>query len=213
MPIRLKSNLQYISNYLFSPLAAQIKDIGPAQVTQAHYLCHVLLKLRVHIKDNNNSPHVKFHCFLFPFTSKFPDLNFTPYVLYIYSCYIWNPYVTQIVSLGYLWAQQILWCRLPFFWISVLPRLGRATGISKTKSLNKVDETLSSTFICVFSQKLLLKVIYHWINMFKPVMHLFCWSTAIFKLFQKHKGPSRSLYWVLKEIPAIAVNPRCEELK
>ena len=105
---------------------------------------------------------------------------------------IWNPYVTQIVSLGYLWAQQILWCRLPFFWISVLPRLGRATGISKTKSLNKVDETLSGAFICVFSHKLLLKVIYHWINMFKPVMHLFCWSAAIFKLFQKHKGPSRT---------------------
>ena len=44
-------------------------------------------KLRVHIKDNNNSPHGKFHRFLFPFSSKFPDLNFAPYVLYIYSCY------------------------------------------------------------------------------------------------------------------------------
>ena len=40
-------------------------------------------KLRVHIKDSNNLPHDKFHRFLFPFSSKFPDLNFAPYVLYI----------------------------------------------------------------------------------------------------------------------------------
>ena len=38
-------------------------------------------KLRVHIKDNNNSPHGKFHRFLLQFSSKFPDLNFAPYVL------------------------------------------------------------------------------------------------------------------------------------
>ena len=43
-------------------------------------------KLRVRIKDNNNSPHGKFHRFLFPFSSKFPDLNFASYVLYIYLC-------------------------------------------------------------------------------------------------------------------------------
>ena len=30
----------------------------------------------MHIKDNKNSPHGKFHRFLFPFSSKFPDLNF-----------------------------------------------------------------------------------------------------------------------------------------
>ena len=31
-----------------------------------------------------------FHRFLFPYTfsSKFPNLNFAPYVLYIYSCYL-----------------------------------------------------------------------------------------------------------------------------
>ena len=42
-------------------------------------------KLRVHIKDNNISPRGKFHRFLFrdPFSNKFPDLNFAPYVLYI----------------------------------------------------------------------------------------------------------------------------------
>ena len=44
-------------------------------------------KLRVHIKDNNNSLHGKFHGFLFPFSSKFLDLNLVQYVLYIFSCY------------------------------------------------------------------------------------------------------------------------------
>ena len=34
-------------------------------------------KLRVHIKDNNNSPHGKFHRFLSPLSSKFPDLDFS----------------------------------------------------------------------------------------------------------------------------------------
>ena len=32
----------------------------------------------VHIKYNKNSPRGKFHPFLFPFSSKFPDLNFAP---------------------------------------------------------------------------------------------------------------------------------------
>ena len=35
-----------------------------------------------------NSRHGKSHRFLFPFSSKFPDLNFAPYVLYIYLNYI-----------------------------------------------------------------------------------------------------------------------------
>ena len=39
-------------------------------------------KLRVRIKDNKNSPHGKFHWFLFPFSSKFSDINFASYVLY-----------------------------------------------------------------------------------------------------------------------------------
>ena len=43
-------------------------------------------KLRVRIKDNNNSPHGKFHRFLFPFSSKFSDLNFASHVLNIYLC-------------------------------------------------------------------------------------------------------------------------------
>ena len=38
-------------------------------------------KLRVHLKDNNNSPQGKFHRFLFPFTNKFSNLNFAPYAL------------------------------------------------------------------------------------------------------------------------------------
>ena len=45
-------------------------------------------KLRVRIKDNKNSPHGKFHRFLFSFSSKFWDLNFSSYVLYIYLCYV-----------------------------------------------------------------------------------------------------------------------------
>ena len=40
------------------------------------------------IKDNNNSPHGKFHRFLFLFSSKFSDLNFASFVLFIYSCYV-----------------------------------------------------------------------------------------------------------------------------
>ena len=51
-------------------------------------------KLRVRIKDNNSSPHGKFYRFLFPFSSKFSDLNFALYVLYIY---------LHTVSLGYPW--------------------------------------------------------------------------------------------------------------
>ena len=51
-------------------------------------------KLRVRIKDNNSSPHGKFYRFLFPLSSKFSDLNFALYVLYIY---------LHTVSLGYLW--------------------------------------------------------------------------------------------------------------
>ena len=35
----------------------------------------------MHIKDNDNSPDGKFHRFLFPFSSKFPDLNFAPYIM------------------------------------------------------------------------------------------------------------------------------------
>ena len=45
-------------------------------------------KLGVRIKDNNNSPHGKFHRVLFPFSSRFLDLNFASYVLYISLCYV-----------------------------------------------------------------------------------------------------------------------------
>ena len=55
-------------------------------------------KLCTRIKDNNNSPHGKFHRFSFPFSSRFSDLNFASYVLYIYLlCH-----VSHTVSLGYL---------------------------------------------------------------------------------------------------------------
>ena len=47
---------------------------------------HFFPKLRLPIKDNNRSPHRKFDQFLFPFSSKFPDLNFASYVPCIYLC-------------------------------------------------------------------------------------------------------------------------------
>ena len=99
--------------YGISVAESQTLFLAKPQVTQAHYWCYVwvsynlrkygehmfrensllhlsykLYVLCVQTKDNNNSPHGKFHRFLFPFSSKFPDLNFAPYVLYIYSCYM-----------------------------------------------------------------------------------------------------------------------------
>ena len=56
-------------------------------------------KLRVRIKDNKNSPHGKFHRFLFPFSGKFSDLNFASYVLYNLPVLC---HVSHTVSLGYL---------------------------------------------------------------------------------------------------------------
>ena len=41
-------------------------------------------KLCACILDNNSSPYGKFNQILFPFSSKFPDLNFASYVLSIY---------------------------------------------------------------------------------------------------------------------------------
>ena len=57
----------------------------------------------LHITDNNNSPHGKFHRFLFSFSSKFPDLNFAPYVLYIYSCYETRTWHKQLVWVTCAW--------------------------------------------------------------------------------------------------------------
>ena len=58
-------------------------------------------KLRVRIKDNNSSPHGKFHRFLFPFSSKFPDLNIASYVLYIYQCGTHSEPGLPVVLSGY----------------------------------------------------------------------------------------------------------------
>ena len=47
---------------------------------------HYTMKgLPVRIRDNNNSPHGKFHGFLSAYSSKFSDLNFASYVLSSYS--------------------------------------------------------------------------------------------------------------------------------
>ena len=72
VPLNSLLHLSYIEKWLYY--------IGKMKQT-------IFSKLRGHIKDNNNSPHGEFHRFLFPFSRKFPDLNFAPYVLYIYSCY------------------------------------------------------------------------------------------------------------------------------
>ena len=81
-------------------------------------------------------------------------------------------------------------------------------------------------FLLVFSRnELIVKVIYHWMNMFKPLMHSFHQTAAILKLTDKHKGPSGSVRGVRNEIPALikqyhnsqwktqTVNPRCVEQK
>ena len=47
-------------------------------------------KLRVHIKENNNLPHGKFHQFLFPFSSKFPDLNQFRPICSLYLLMLWK---------------------------------------------------------------------------------------------------------------------------
>ena len=44
--------------------------------------------LKLPIKGVALNRHGKSHRFLFPFSTKFPDLNFVPYVLYIYLNYI-----------------------------------------------------------------------------------------------------------------------------
>ena len=51
---------------------------------------YVSPRLRVRIKDNNNSLHGKFHRFLFLFSSKLSDLNLLRliHVLCIYPCYV-----------------------------------------------------------------------------------------------------------------------------
>ena len=68
-------------------------SIGVPTLASRLLPCHYIMKegergpfspkLRVLIKDNNSSPHGKFYRFLLPFSSKFSDLNFASYVLYI----------------------------------------------------------------------------------------------------------------------------------
>ena len=73
-----------------------------------------------------------------------------------------------------------------------------STFRARQKSLEEGNKPLSGVFLCVFSHKILvIKVVYCRVNMFKPVMHSFCWMSF------KHG--------VLKEFPFLAVNPRCAE--
>ena len=62
--------------FIRSPLLSSSRFLSMMKTTDFS------LKPRVRMKDNNKSPHDKFHGFLFPFSSKFSDLNFAPYVLY-----------------------------------------------------------------------------------------------------------------------------------
>ena len=62
------------------------------------------------LRTTNDSPHGKFHWFLFPFPSKFPDLNFTPFVLYIYPCHETRTWHTQ-------WA--CVTCNIPILRVRV----------------------------------------------------------------------------------------------
>ena len=56
---------------------AGLVSIGAATLPSVSYLATILCR-----KDEAD-----YHRFLFPISNKFPDLNFAPYVLYIYSCY------------------------------------------------------------------------------------------------------------------------------
>ena len=51
-------------------------------------------------KNNQNSPDGKFHRYLFPFASKFSDLNFASHALYNLPVLC---HASHAVSLGYLW--------------------------------------------------------------------------------------------------------------
>ena len=60
------------------------------------------------LRTTKNSPHGKFHRFLFPFSSKFSDLNFASYVPYNLPVLC---HVSHTVSLGYLWSCKLILCQ------------------------------------------------------------------------------------------------------
>jgi len=64
--------------------------------------------------------------------------------------------------------------------------LTKKQGISKAKSLNKVDETLSGVFISVFSRKLLTRK-YEYVQTYDA------FASLNGSHLEKHKGHPRSL--------------------
>ena len=80
-------------------------------------------RLRVCIKDHKNSPHGKFHRFLFPFSSKFSDLKFASYVLYNLPVLC---HVSRTVSMGYLF--WLLKRQVPLYFEQIIT--GHLTGCS-----------------------------------------------------------------------------------
>ena len=95
----------------------------------------------MHIKDSNNSRHGKFHRFLFPFSSKFPDLNFAPYVLFIYSCHV-KPVRDTNSEPG-----------LPVFWINMRgnPRMHPdvRTGWRQLRTPKRCVEIIRNSSFCL----------------------------------------------------------------
>ena len=78
-------------------------------------------KLHVRIKDNNSSPHGKFDRFLFPFSSKFADLNFASYVIYNYlpmrhTQWAWVTCAFSCVMMEVTFGCMFDKTLLPYFW-------------------------------------------------------------------------------------------------
>ena len=57
------------------------------KIDETYHSATILKAGKIKEKRSRNSPHGKFHRFLFSFSSKFTDLNFARYDLYIYPCY------------------------------------------------------------------------------------------------------------------------------
>ena len=110
-------------------------------------------KLHVRIKDNNNSPHGKFHRFLYPFSSILSNQNFTSCALYIYPCYVtWQTpwaWVTcgKIFVLQKEWWKWTFWNRKKTFWEQIL--LSRRTVRFRTtlvaSSLRKHSKNVNTS--------------------------------------------------------------------
>ena len=112
---------------------SQTLFLAKPQVTKAHYLCYVWVSYNVRKYGEHNYVSGKIVSFIFPtyytyfvcklrttttyymvsfidfyfhFLANFQTLT-SPQMFSIFTHVIWNPYVTQIVSLGYLWRSVL----------------------------------------------------------------------------------------------------------